>query len=238
MASKTEQIANYLGSLFHEFRCDNKEDEDQDEEFNIADALQKVHNEFELALPSGRDFKTFSLYNVKPGDIEVFMVGNDVKIRATSVGPMTGYGYRTSKTTSYNFSLPENADKSSLKSSFDIKRGVLKIEWGYKQGIEVPDEPEPEPEPEDDPETPKHNVNGLQSLVGKARKGTYRFSPIRPKLKRKKRPAADQPTLDLPEIEPEVPEGPNAEDLKADIIKQLEKCEDVEKLEEILNMLE
>merc|ERR1712168_790483 len=111
---------------------------------------------------------------------------------------MTGYGYRTSKTTSYNFSLPESADKSSLKSSFDVKRGVLKIEWGYKQGIEVPSEPEPE-EPEDpevDPKNPGKNMNGLQSLVGKARKGTYRSSPIRPKLKRKKRPQSDDPVLD------------------------------------------
>jgi len=266
-----EKLSNYISNLFHEFRCEDgnsQTPDDDDQELNIADMLQQMHTDFEESLPSGSDYKTFALYNVKPADIEVYMVGNDLKVRAKSLGPMTGYGYRSEKTISHSFMLPAGADKNSIKSSFDVKRGVLKIEWGYKSGAEVPkfepvvpkrtaagngasDEPknDPQDEPKSEPKTeptsePKSNstsgpgMAGLPSLVGTAKHasnaGKYRFSPIRPKMKKLKKKPADA----IPEVEPEVPEGPNADDLRADIKKYLDKCDDVEKLEEILNMLD
>lgn len=258
MSSTTDKISDYLGGLFHEFRCTNTENENEGP--NIADMLHKMHNDFEAALPSGRDFRTFVLYNVKPDDIEVFMVGDDVKIRAKSVTP-TQFG-STTKTTAYSFCLPTNADKSTIKSSFDADRGCLKIEWGYggKSMPEPVDEPKQNDEPKTSPKDPSSEnpssvdpsseeptssdagkdkfKNRLQSLVGKGAKGSYRFSPIRPKTKRVKRPSPNAPAIEEePEIEP-IPEGPNADDLKDDIRKCLANCDDTEKLEEILSMLE
>ena len=88
ISDSVHEISDYIGGLFRGTNTEN------DGESNIADMLYQMHNDFEAALPSGRDFKTFSLYNVKPDDIEVFTVGDDVRIRAKSVGAPSQFGYR------------------------------------------------------------------------------------------------------------------------------------------------
>merc|ERR1711963_885029 len=107
------------------------------------------------------------------------------------------------------------------KTSFDVKRGVLKIEWNYENGEIVKNDsviqnPPSDPEPVADiSSTDKNAIKNIKSLTGVSATGTnYRFSPIRPKLKKKKRQVQE-----TPEIEPEnpgIPKGPTVEELKND----------------------
>ena len=76
----------------------------------------------------------------------------------------------------------------------------------------------------------------LTTLLVSATGTNYRFSPIRPKLKKKKRQV--QETLEIEPENPGIPKGPTVEELKNDISSMLENCDDVEKLQEIIDLLE
>merc|ERR1711879_1126412 len=119
-------------------------------------------------------------------------------------------------------------------TSFDAKTDVLKVEWTHLGGAapassssssasSANSTPKTAPKSAPKNDDPKAPMNGLQSIVGKAAKGTFRFSPIWPTPRA---PKNDQAPTKQPET---IQEGPTAAELRNEIKSKLDNIDDVEK---------
>merc|ERR1711929_30464 len=81
--------------------------------------------------------KSFDMSGVKPEDIKINVTNDTVQIEGSRSSEQTndhGVGCTSESKFTYGFTLPGNADKSSMESKFE--NGVLKLAWNNVQAIE------------------------------------------------------------------------------------------------------
>merc|ERR1739848_513219 len=89
----------------------------------------------------GISSKSFDMSGVKPEDIKIKVTNETVQIEGSKSNEQTndhGVSCTSENKFTYGFTLPGNADKSSLESKFE--NGVLKLAWENEMNVQAIEE--------------------------------------------------------------------------------------------------